>query len=491
MKKSCRKTTFLEDVFQIHKCTYIRQYHSIRPYIRVTSIPIFDPTKLPYWETYQHEGVADTILVGGSLAGKFTAGLSGGQRKILLFELIYQRTLHQRDLLICLDEPFSGVTDDFVPFIQDRLEKMRQRHNILLVTNDHVDMLKEMADNTIEVSSLDRSVVKVNGCDSVDREKMIFALALGSKYNYAEAESGAKFFWDVEVVSSSSLRQVGIFALCTFSLYLATFWNSSPESAPLVAIAGGIMAFFSLQPFLLSQVEWRNNMLEETEALLHSSPNLNRFLKLLMALSLVFILTGLEFGVVNAVIDNLLSDAKYWVAMLCDSASLTLPLVTMGIYTRLPFETVQIVGSVPFLGMLFLSTTFSPGAGVSVLKELRYIYPRFYYWCMLPVVGDQMEGCPADNVIVLYMVLSTFTGLFIFFSIIGVNALLKQRKQHGAEEKMAHAFEEKGFESLQKELYGEDVLRRLENRDGNKGKEVVLEESGPLSSSSSSGIENV
>lgn len=465
------KTTFLEDVFKTHKCTYIRQHHSMRPYIKVSSIPNFDPSQLPFWEdTYVREGVADTIRVGGYLAGKLTAGLSGGQRKMLLFELIYQRTQNQKDLLICLDEPFSGVTDDFVPFIQDRLEKMRKRHNILLVTNDHVDMLKNMADNIITVSSIDRSMVKLNEDRQVEREKMIMAVALGSSYDYSATQTGIKFFWDVEVVSNSALRQIGIFAFFCFSLFLATFWDSSPQSAPLVAIAGGIMAFFSLQPFLLSQVEWRNNMLEEAEALLHSSPQLNRFLKLILSLTLIFILTGLEYGVVNAVIDKLFAEPRYWAAMLCDSASLTLPLVCLGIFTRLPFETVQIVGSIPFLGMLFLSTTFSPGAGLPVLKELRYIYPRFYFWCMLPGdVSEAMEGCPADDIIVLYMVLSTFTGIALFSTIIGLAALSRQRQKQDADEKRAEQYSEEELLSLQQELHGEDVCQRLKEHHNNKG----------------------
>jgi ABC-type branched-subunit amino acid transport system ATPase component len=57
-----------------------------------------------------------------------------------------------------LDEPFSGVTDEFVPWIVGRLEEMRQRHNVLIVTNDHVATLKRMADNTIIVSAIDRSM---------------------------------------------------------------------------------------------------------------------------------------------------------------------------------------------------------------------------------------------------------------------------------------------------------------------------------------------
>ena len=38
---------------------------------------------------------------------------------------------------------------------------MRAKHNVLLVTNDHVSTLTGMADNTITVSALDRAKVKV------------------------------------------------------------------------------------------------------------------------------------------------------------------------------------------------------------------------------------------------------------------------------------------------------------------------------------------
>jgi len=41
------------------------------------------------------------------------------------------------------------------------LEEMRLKHNVLLVTNDHVTTLTGMADNTITVSALDRTKVKV------------------------------------------------------------------------------------------------------------------------------------------------------------------------------------------------------------------------------------------------------------------------------------------------------------------------------------------
>ena len=103
----------------------------MRPYITVSKIPNFDHSELPYYDIYKREGTMDTIQVGGTLAGEYTAGLSGGQRKLLLFELIYQRTKDHSELLIVLDEPFAGVTDDFVPHIVNRLNDLRANHNTL------------------------------------------------------------------------------------------------------------------------------------------------------------------------------------------------------------------------------------------------------------------------------------------------------------------------------------------------------------------------
>merc|ERR1719424_411135 len=141
------KTTYLEHVHKVNKCTYIRQYHNLRPFIAVNKIPNFDPTQLPFWEIYLKE--QPNVKIGGTMAGEFTAGLSGGQRKMLLFELIYQRTKNFSDLLICLDEPFAGVTDDFLPYLTQRVEEIRKNHNLLLVTNDHVQALSATADNVL------------------------------------------------------------------------------------------------------------------------------------------------------------------------------------------------------------------------------------------------------------------------------------------------------------------------------------------------------
>ena len=158
------KTTFLNDVHASRKCTYIRQYHNLRPYVLVSKIPNFDPAKLPFWELYKDQ---PDIRVGGTMAGEFTAGFSGGQRKLLLFELVRQRTEGSDGLLIVLDEPFAGVTDDFVPYITEQLARMQARHNVLLVTNDHVQALTALSDNVLTVSATDRDAVDVNGKTAV------------------------------------------------------------------------------------------------------------------------------------------------------------------------------------------------------------------------------------------------------------------------------------------------------------------------------------
>ena len=47
----------------------------MRPYVTVSKIPNFDPTKLPYWDIYEREGTAATVKVGGTMAGEFTGTL--------------------------------------------------------------------------------------------------------------------------------------------------------------------------------------------------------------------------------------------------------------------------------------------------------------------------------------------------------------------------------------------------------------------------------
>jgi len=211
--------------------------------VPVSKIPNFNPVQLPFWNVYEAEGTASTIKAGGTMAGEFTAGLSGGQRKLLLFELVVQRVRAQSNLLICLDEPFAGVTDDFVPFILERLVELKNKHQILLVTNDHVEALTKMADNTHRVSAIDRTTVRINAREKVNREKAILALAVGDNYIYTSSWEDLKFFFDVEVASSGSLMGVAVFTVFVFALFLATFWDSKSDSAALVLVGGNIIAY--------------------------------------------------------------------------------------------------------------------------------------------------------------------------------------------------------------------------------------------------------
>jgi hypothetical protein len=171
-----------------------------------------------------------------------------------------------------------------------------------------------------------------------------------------------------------------------------------------------LVAFFCVNPYLLTLADWRNFMGEEaeaTEALLHSSKTTNKALKCLLTMTLFLNTSFIEWGCVNGVIDGF-EDGKFFVGMLMDALSLISPFVIFGLYTKLSKEAVEIFSLMPFLFMIFFSTTFSPESGVTGLKELRYLFMRFYFFCSIPSVQDMMEGCPDSDMNTLYMVLSGF-----------------------------------------------------------------------------------
>ncbi|EED87024.1 predicted protein [Thalassiosira pseudonana CCMP1335] len=478
------KTTFLNDVYKSHKCTYIRQYHNLRPYIKVSAIPNFDPTALPYWDIYVREKKERGIIVGGTIAGQFMPGLSGGQRKLLLFELIVQRTASQNNLLIVLDEPFAGVTDDFVPFIVSRLNEMRKNHNILLVTNDHVDTLKKMADNTVTVSAIDRTKVRINGKEGVDRDLALLAMSIGDEYAHNTDNHDLKFFADVEFSKDGGIPGVAYFGIFAFGLFLLTFWDSSPGNEALVLIAAGMISFFVANPYFLQLTDWRIYMIEEAEALLHSSKSTNKFLKTCLTLGLLVIISTIQFGVMNIVIDTL-GAGKFYVGILFDNLSLLISMVCLGLYTDLPQQAVQILGSMPFLFMIFFSTTFSPGAGVAGLKNLRYLFARYYLWCMTPGVQLSMEGCPESNNL-LYLVLSSLLTVFLFLAYMGVKQSYKKTHKVKAESSRRESMKTLAYAELQLELFGEKALHRLQH----VGSEVDLEKLASSYNMSMNGIES-
>lgn len=456
------KTTFLNDVHKSHKCTYIRQYHNLRPYIAVSAIANFDPTKLPYWDIYVKEKKDQNIIVGGTIAGMFMPGLSGGQRKLLLFELIFQRTASQDNLLIVLDEPFAGVTDDFVPFIVGRLNEMRKTHNILLVTNDHVDVLKKMADNTVTVSAIDRSKVIINGQEGVDRETALLAMSIGDEYKHSTNNKDLEFFTSVEFSKNGGILNVAIFAVFAFSLFTLMFWDSAPGSEALVLIAAGIISFFTANPYFLQLCDWRVFMEEEAEALLHSSKSMNKMLKTSLTLVLLLIISSIQFACMHAVIGTM-STFDFFIGVLFDNLSLLVAMVCLGLYTNLPDQAVQIFGSMPFLLMIFFSTTFSPGAGVKGVKELRYLFSRFYLWCMLPdPIGSSMEGCPENNNI-LYLILSALLVPFLFVLYKGMASVYRKSHQERSKSSKLELMKSIHFAELQLELFGGKALKNLQH----------------------------
>jgi hypothetical protein len=338
------------------------------------------------------EGKSDHIMVGGMMAGKFTAGLSRGQRQLFLFELIYQRTVNQDGLLIVLDEPFAGVTEDFLPFIMGRLKDITQRHNLLIVTNDHIRVLTDLADNTITVSAVDRTKVCLNDMKNIDRSDLISALSIGKAYEYKSTSSGVKFFFDVEVYNNGLMRNVLILSVLCYGLLLMSFYNTEIESSALVVIASASVAFFVLNPTFFTLPEWRNTMLEEAEALIHSSKRLNKVLKVTVSYAMIVFVSILEYIVIQNTIHEL-RPAKYFFAIFSDNAFLFFPMFILSVNTGMTLEHSVLLGSSLYFSLMCMSTTFSPGGGLPVLKEFRYLYPRFYFWCMLPGVEDLMEGC--------------------------------------------------------------------------------------------------
>merc|ERR1712153_176556 len=181
---------------------------------------------------------------------------------------------------------------------------------------------------------------------------------------------------------------------------MGSFWDSKKGQEALVLVG------LQIVPFLISLADWRNTVTEEADALMHASVQTMMHLKSVVTLILLIVINVITFGCLIACMmeDNeIVNNAGMWVSMLFDSASLTLPFICFGLYSRLPLQIVQILASLPFLFMIFFSTTFSPGSGVAGVKELRYLFARFYLWCRIgredtngfrTGVRESMDGCP-------------------------------------------------------------------------------------------------
>mmetsp|Transcript_7573 Transcript_7573/g.12191 ORF Transcript_7573/g.12191 Transcript_7573/m.12191 type:complete len:194 (-) Transcript_7573:157-738(-) len=134
-------------------------------------------------------------------------------------------------------------------------------------------------------------------------------------------------------------------------------------------------------------------------------------------------------------------------------------MILVGIYTDLPQQPVQILASMPTLFMIFFSTTFSPGAGVNGLKELRYLFSRFYLWCMLPE-DMGMEGCPESNTLLYLMLASLLVPFFLVLYKAGIqlNKMLHNEKKKSSRLESMKTLQ---FAELQLGLFGEKALKNL------------------------------
>ena len=104
--------------------------------------------------------------------------------------------------------------------------------------------------------------------------------------------------------------------------------------------------------------------------------------------------------------------------------------------------------------MIFFSTTFSPGAGVEGIKALRYLFARFYLWCRIPGVKEEMEGCPEDDLLVGYTILTGCLGLILFlvFQVFRIQ-LERYKKAKHIKERLTEASVKPEFAEIQRELY--------------------------------------
>ena len=84
---------------------------------------------------------------------------------------------------------------------------------------------------------------------------------------------------------------------------------------------------------------------------MHSSRSMNKFLKLCVIFVLLFMVSSIRYWCTDVVIGTLSSSTYFW-SMFFDNFSLVIALICFGLYTDLPDQVVQILGSMPFLFMV-------------------------------------------------------------------------------------------------------------------------------------------
>lgn len=346
------------------------------------------------------------------------------------------------------------MTEDFVPFIQDRLETLRKRHNVVLVTNDHIDACTEMADNVLLVSALDRSHVVLNDTEKIDRQKAILALSTGEKFVYETLGWNAiDFFVQVEVIHNPAVLSVFAFLVVSFGCFLLGFWDSTTEFLDLVVLAAGFVDIFAINSWIIALAEWRDLVTEEAQALVHASRSTNIQLKIIQTVVMSFFVCVISWGVLVAVVD----DVKNWkvlVGFYFDHLAVVLPYFCFALHTNMNPQNVELVASLYILFVIFFSSSFSPGGGLPGIKGLRYLFSRFYFWCILDI--DGMEGCPEqDSHSMAYLILTAFVETAIFLAVKGLFKVRDSFHKQAAHSMRESLESDEDFIRLKAQLYGD------------------------------------
>jgi hypothetical protein len=126
--------------------------------------------------------------------------------------------------------------------------------------------------------------------------------------------------------------------------------------------------------------------------------------------------------------------------------------MALGLYSNLPPEACNILGSLPFLMMIYFSTTFSPGAGLPMVQNLRFLFARFYLWCMTPGYSELMQDCPPYEHLALYSALSGCLGLFLFLCAKAVLDRVVARRADSDVQARARIEEGAEFQALRREI---------------------------------------
>jgi hypothetical protein len=140
--------------------------------------------------------------------------------------------------------------------------------------------------------------------------------------------------------------------------------------------------------------------------------------------------------------------------------------------------------------MILFSGTYSPNAGLPVLKQLRYLFPRFYLFCMLPdVTSDYMEDCPAnDTWLTLYTVLPAMIGPLLFGFYIAIRAAIAASTNNTLH--FGHRLkwdDDDELTSLQIELYGEQTAHTTNDEDSSTAARTSSQHSSEHATHSSGG----